>query len=275
MPEFSENQKEYLDNLFKNITTVLAEKTADLKNELKTQISEIKNEFNSIIYQDQEKIATLESRNKELQEAIIQLQRRTRKNNIVVFGIKEDQQNIVEQVTTTLNNTLEIEILISDISDAYKIGKNNTEDKPIIVELISYQKKLHILKNAYKLKGKNISIANDLCWEDRENKKILIKHLKEARNKGVQAYIKGHKLIIADEPYTADDLEKSKSKGDTSAAVETQTTESLSAPATPNPEARHKRLLQGLDVEEIEQDQKKAKPSTRTQKKRQGAADKK
>lgn len=138
MTEFSENQKEYLDKLFKNVTTALSEKTSELKNDLKTQIREIKYELNSVINQQQEKITALEIENKKLQKAVIQLQRKVRKNNLVIFGIKETQTNITEQVTKIFKDILEIEILSSDINDVYEVGRNGTDKKPVIVELNSY-----------------------------------------------------------------------------------------------------------------------------------------
>lgn len=271
MTEFSENQKEYLDKLFKNVTTALSEKTSELKNDLKTQIGEIKYELNSVINQQQEKITALEIENKKLQKAVIQLQRKVRKNNLVIFGIKETQTNITEQVTKIFKDILEIEILSSDINDVYEVGRNGTDKKPVIVELNSYQKKLLILKNSSKLKGKNIYIANDLCWEDREVNNTLNKHLKEARSKGAQAYIKGQKLIIANEPYTVEDLEKNTVEEDApidTKIVEKESVQSLSAPSTPNSQSRQKRLIHELGAEETEhQDQKKEKQAARIQKK--------
>lgn len=93
-----------------------------MRNDFKAQVGEIKDENNSIINIQQVKIDTLENQNKKLQNSIIQLQRKVRKNNLVVFGVKEIKTNLIEQVTDLIRNTLEVEIQTSDINDAYKIG---------------------------------------------------------------------------------------------------------------------------------------------------------
>lgn len=51
-----------------------------------------------------------------------------------------------------------------------------------------------------------ISIANDLSKEDREEQKIRSSHLKTAKNQFADANIRGHKLIISENIYAAKDL---------------------------------------------------------------------
>lgn len=93
-----------------------------------------------------------------------------------------------------------------DINNLYRIGRST--NSPVLIEFISYLKKTFVFKNASKLKGSNISIFHYLCPEDREEHKILRIHLKIAKEKNLQAKIKGNRLEINGESYTVEKLEK-------------------------------------------------------------------
>ncbi|CAH1105155.1 unnamed protein product [Psylliodes chrysocephalus] len=62
------------------------------------------------------------------------------------------------------------------------------------------------LRNIEKPKGKNITVINDLCPQDREEQKVLIKYLKIARSKKLEAKIVDFKLIIENRVYTTKEL---------------------------------------------------------------------
>lgn len=102
---------------------------------------------------------------------------------------------------------LGIELLESDFEDIHPLGKNN--NCPIKLELKSYLKKKEILKNCHKLKGTKVAVANDLTHEQRKENKILVKHLKIARQRGgyESCYIRAGKLFIDGVSYLAKDLE--------------------------------------------------------------------
>lgn len=154
-----------------------------------------------IVKRVEEKVEALEKKN-------LMLERRLRKNNIVIFGLTIDGSEIVEQVITKLNGLLNLEITRSHINNIYRIGKRN--NPPVIIEFVSYLRKAEIFKNPEKLKalkGTKIAISNDLCEEDRETHKLLRKHLKLAREQNKQARIVGHRLEVENSLYTIDELE--------------------------------------------------------------------
>lgn len=271
MSEFSEAQKAYMDALFGKISTIFNEKILELNENLKFQVAEIKQDFNKVINTYEEKINKLELQNQQLQTSITKLQRRIKKNNIVIFGTKNLEENLWVTILELFKNTLEIDISEKDINDIYKIGKN--ENNPVVIEFISFQTKLLVLRNAKKLKGKNISISSDLCFEDRENNKILAVHMKEAKKKGLQAYIRGNKLIVGKDVYTAKQLSITHlSTTDSEHQQDNKETpgRSGSAPSTPNPSLRDKRLLKELGLNETEEQQdqehKKSKTNIKTNK---------
>ncbi|CAG9763536.1 unnamed protein product [Ceutorhynchus assimilis] len=131
-------------------------------------------------------------------------ERKLRKNNIIVFGIPRCS-DILNNTISALNNLLGVDIKVDDINNITQLG--NTANSPILIEFISFLKKSSLFGHVSKLKGTKISIANDLCPEDRENHRILVKYLKEAKGRNLNAKIKGNKLVIDDTAYSIEDLE--------------------------------------------------------------------
>lgn len=134
------------------------------------------------------------------------LERKRRKNNLVVFGLQIKEENILKETLTSLNSLLEINIRESDVNNIYSIGKQENK-KGILIEFISFLTKKSVFANAFKLKNSKIAIVNDLCPEDQKIQKILTKHLKLARSRNQKARIKGVQLEIEGKLYSAEDLE--------------------------------------------------------------------
>ncbi|CAG9824520.1 unnamed protein product [Phaedon cochleariae] len=176
----------------------------------KEQTQEIKTEI-------QENIKSL---NRKLEKSIeeveywkrrsINLERKIRRNNVIVFGLKnEDEASIVNITIQRLNELLETDIRETDINNIYTIGK--TENSPVVIEFISYLRKNTLFANKDKLKtlkDNRISIAHDLCQEDREEQKILLKHRKIALDQKEDAKIEGRTLYVNNKPYTTEELRK-------------------------------------------------------------------
>ncbi|KAG5886821.1 hypothetical protein JTB14_006781 [Gonioctena quinquepunctata] len=129
----------------------------------KKQTEEIKNEFQQVIRETKTPTKEVET----LKKRCIYLECKTRKNNIVIFGIKS---NSLGSILNQLNAILEINLQESDVNNFYTMGR--TERAPIVIEFNSYLKKLTLFHNRENLRGledKGISIANDLCQEYRED----------------------------------------------------------------------------------------------------------
>lgn len=78
------------------------------------------------------------------------------------------------------------------------------------MEFVSNSKKRTVLQNCNKLKGKNISISQDLTPLQRRQQKILRKHLILARQEGkyTDCFIRGNKLIVDGTTFEVEDLEE-------------------------------------------------------------------
>lgn len=177
-----------------NIEQLLAKQTR--------QINENINNNLEVLQEHNNKIQKLEQR-------CLYLERKLRKNNIVIFGLKIDGDDLVNQTITRINELFDLHVTTSDFNNIYKIGKGT--DRPIVVEFVSFLKKKEIFSKPEKLralKGTDISVSNDLCQEDRRDQKILRGHLKTAREKGQQARLVGNKLEVDKKLYAIRDLKE-------------------------------------------------------------------
>lgn len=209
--------------------TSIHEAIIGIKNELKNAIEASEARVLLKLETVNKKVTKLEKENKQLKDKIEILERQHKRNNIIIFGINKPAHEIsAEYICHEINSLLEINLVEEDISDVYPLGR--TANRPIKVELLSQLKKKSIIRNCNKLKGKNVSIAHDLTLAQREEAKILRKHLLVAREtEENRCYIKGNKLIINNIPYTTRDLEQLQEVEEHTSKKETN-----SAPPTPN-----------------------------------------
>lgn len=196
-----------LDDIPENLSTkdllkyVILE-TRQQKQELQKSVDKL----TTTILESEEKIIKLEEENRQLKEKIRGIERKDKKNNIIIFGVPQEANEIIANAAINIFKEINVEINLQDINNAYRIGKS--EIKPIIVEFNTYLKKQEVTKNAYKLKDTNIAITNELIPEDRETNRILHKYLREARGKKLEARIRNNKLYVGNEVYTVDQLKE-------------------------------------------------------------------
>lgn len=200
-------------------------------NELYKKLTEyIEKKFTEQKSEIEELVLPIKTKCQQLEERIKYLERKNRKNNIVIFGLKtENNTSLLNQVLNKLNSILNININQTHINDIYRVGQKNV----IVLEFLSNLIKGEVFKNIKNLKGTGISIANDLCKEDQQDKQILYHNLKTAKNNNLSAYIKSNKLYVNSKQYTADQLRKTPLQS-SEEVEEILSPKSVSAPTTPN-----------------------------------------
>lgn len=189
----------------------LLREIAAQNNEIKQDIKEIKRELvkhTETIGELKNKINVLELENSEIKKELRITQRKIKKNNIIIFGLPDDEElDVKTQVKALAANSLGVTLEEIEIDNVYRIGtKKVNKPRAVIVELVRNIKKQEIFKNVTKLKGTGIIITNDLIPEEIEEKKVLVRHLKLAREKQYNATIKNNKLVVNGETYTCEDL---------------------------------------------------------------------
>lgn len=197
------------EDLFKLIN----EGNASIKKEIGDLRAEITSEISILKLKNEE----LEKENKQLKNKILEIERKSKKYNIVIYGIQGDELNTVEEVLRTINNELNISCTKNDFRDIYRIGQNvEGKYRPVVVELLSYNLKADILMKARskskELKARRIYFGQEYTTEEYQKRKFLGQQLKAARNKQYNATIKKGILIINGEEYTYEYLKEKEKK---------------------------------------------------------------
>ncbi|KAK9871588.1 hypothetical protein WA026_012968 [Henosepilachna vigintioctopunctata] len=145
----------------------------------------------------QQKIREVEEENTSLKARIEKLEKQSRRKNLIVFGLNKKPEDItLKSVCETLGPLLNEDISERDITDLYPLGRN--QNCPVKLELRSTFKKRSLLAKGKNLKGTNIAISLDLTDLERQENKILRKHLQieRARSTSDRVYIGGNKLFV-------------------------------------------------------------------------------
>ncbi|KAJ8937999.1 hypothetical protein NQ318_015496, partial [Aromia moschata] len=153
------------------------------------------------------KIVALEQEKSELKKKLSAIERKSKRNNFIIFGVDEDVIEILSFILNIITEKLNTSIVNQDINNIYRVGQRGVQkSRPILLELVSNLKKQEIVKQLYKLKGTGIFFSNDLLPQDREENKVLHHQLKLAKEKQYNAKIIKNKLIVNGESYSYQEL---------------------------------------------------------------------
>ena len=108
-----------------------------------------------------------EDRIRLLEYKSIDLEARSRRNNVLFYGLSESRNEDCKLIILDkLRQELDIAISESDISRAHRLGRYvMSKKRPVIVAFQSYAVAESIIKQAYRLKGTNFSISRDFPLE--------------------------------------------------------------------------------------------------------------
>ena len=129
----------------------------------------------------------------DLEEKIEQQDQRSRRDNILLYGIPEPDvtashghpEDCVNSVVTSVNDVLENPLQASDIARAHRVGKRREgKTRPVVAKLLRSDDKVAILPKRQELKAKDIGVSSDLTETQREN-------IRHAREEGYFAYYRG------------------------------------------------------------------------------------
>ena len=136
----------------------------DALDKTRSELSKVKDENASL----RDELLQEKFNTKNLSIHVNNLEQYSRKNNIRIFGVKdnnrsEDARKTEELVIDICRNKLGLDILPGDIQAAHRIGKFvNGADRAIIVQFVSKKAKMDIISKRRLLKGHRVSISEDL-----------------------------------------------------------------------------------------------------------------
>ena len=121
---------------------------------------------------------------------LMELEDRSRRNNIRIDGIKEHNKENWEECERRIHSTLKerLDIENVEIERAYRAGrKSRNKRRTIACKLLRFNDKQNILRKAKLLKGTNIFINEDYCQGSVEYRKELWEEV--LRSQGKIAYL--------------------------------------------------------------------------------------
>jgi hypothetical protein len=133
-----------------------------------------------------------------VEEKIEQMERKNRKNKIVINGIKLESKN-EETNKSIVENFIKLNLKV-DMKANNLIKINETVS---VVEVDKFENKLEIMRNKHKLKtiSEKVYINNDLTEQERKIQKVIQEIAKEERAKNQQVKIGYQKIIINGKKY--------------------------------------------------------------------------
>ena len=138
-----------------------------------------------------------------IEDKLIDLEDRSRRNNLRVDGIKERPNETWEDDEKELHTRFEKSLGIEQevvIERAHRVGtdqsKKGNTPRTIVCRILNDKDKVKILRNAKKLKGKNIFLNEDFCQATLDHRKELWKELKRLREEGKIAYLQCRSIVV-------------------------------------------------------------------------------
>lgn len=198
-------------DLISQLEKIISEKNKEQTEQLSKKIKEVTDsttEIKEVLSSQCEKISSLEKKIAQLEEQNRKIDRLSRKNNLVIFKAGYSEGDVFEFTKDFLNSKLGLCLDASVFDNVFLIGKDDQDVKsrPLVVKFVSFIVKKAVLKNCYKLKNTGIGITEDLSTRDREERRVLVQHLKIARDNQKKAYIRGTKLYIEGKAHTCEDF---------------------------------------------------------------------
>lgn len=189
----------------------LLQRMNEVEKSLKTDILKTNNditEIKNICLINQEKYVELENVVKQQKKTINFLHKEVNKNNLVVFGLVEADENIMEELITIINEKLNIPLQHEDICKMYRLGRKDKDNSgPVKVVFYDYKLKTRIYNERVQLRGTQVFLNEDLPKDIRvqnsekrnarqqSNKKRLAQQSSEENDTLEERITQGYKRI--------------------------------------------------------------------------------
>lgn len=172
------------------------ERTSQMyKFELEKLGNSLKKQFRAVT----QKCAELETSIKQKDARIEQLERTIKRNNIIVYGLKEAAKETFEERSACITDLGRLLSTHIDFSEAFRIGKPKQDaNRPLLIKFLRYRDKIAILEAAREAKLTGVSISDDMTVTERKIRSALViekKRVKEGSPAAV-CKIRGNRLFV-------------------------------------------------------------------------------
>lgn len=119
-------------------------------------------------------------------------ERKERRNNIIIKGVKLDEQNLKESALEFLKDKMNVDIQAQRV---FKLGGYDNNGM-VLLELESREDKMQVMKAKFHLKGSNIFVDDDLTPKEQEIQRNIRDIAKREEQKGQKVRVGYKKLEI-------------------------------------------------------------------------------
>ncbi|UYV62471.1 hypothetical protein LAZ67_2000722 [Cordylochernes scorpioides] len=204
--------KEVMEDDLKSIVIQIHTELRTLGARLETRLQSIEQKFDewdqrlTVIETSQKTCLELATKNdlriKSLEDHGDMLDRKTRENNLIFYGIigpeAENSDETLCKVVTAINENMQIQIE-SEIMRCRRLSKK--ANAPILVEIPKQTTRIALLRNAYKFRVDKIFVNKDYTLKTREQRRLLITKKKELSEKGIHSKLRDNKLLANGQKY--------------------------------------------------------------------------
>ncbi|XP_072145120.1 uncharacterized protein [Dermacentor andersoni] len=159
-----------------------------------------------------EQITNLQQVVSSLELRLDDLENRSRRSNLIVYGMPEEEDENNESLERSVNKKVVKDSLQLDevaIERIHRLGRpEENKTRPIILKLLDFRDKAKVLRNCHKLKGTAFAISEDFSPRVRDIRRNLWKYGKPEKNSGGKVSLVYDKLKINGELYFWDDVKK-------------------------------------------------------------------
>ena len=134
---------------------------------------------------------------------LVDLEGRSRRNNLRIDGIVEGPNESWEQCEEQLQNMFKEKIGLNNVQiergNRVKNKRNKgkkTKPRRIVCKILSYKKKKEVLKDAKKLQGRNMFLNEDFCHETMQHRKDLWEDVKQLRSEDQITYLNHRSIFV-------------------------------------------------------------------------------
>lgn len=149
-----------------------------------------------------------------LEGKIDDLENRSRRNNLIVYGISEAANESFEELKKLVCEDIFdglLNVTTASLERIHRLGKpQRNKTRPVIVRFFDFNDKVNVLKNARKLKGKKISISEDFSKRIQSIRKCLWDSASANRASGDKVRLVYDKLFINNDAYVWDSVKNEK-----------------------------------------------------------------
>ncbi|XP_029840623.2 uncharacterized protein LOC115324217 [Ixodes scapularis] len=188
---------------FENKFDKLAKKVEQIEVTVE-ETQELRNQMTSI----EKNVSSVQTELTECQRKLVDLEDRSRCNNLMVFGVSEDAGETADILRSKVLDGIFVEklgIRTNSVERLHRVGRKTNRSRPIIIKFFDYNEKNNLLKKRRLLKGTKITLEHDYSWVTLQKRKLLWESSKPNRDNGETAFLIHDKIKIGNDIFEWDD----------------------------------------------------------------------